>query len=326
MSVLGLIGSGASALAGSGAVGPLISGLFGASNTDKTNRANKDAVDAQNKSNELIAQQNLAFQRENLDYQKALQQKIFEREDSSYQRTVKDMRAAGLSPLAMNGTNGAGEAIATAPLENQYQANAFTNRQPKDYSFIGTAMQNAMDNYAMLTNLKQQQEMNDAQISNINAQTASTLAQTDFFNLSADARLQGLYHDNKLKGAQYVNAIESAANTRLMNIYQSLQNHSASDISRYNKFFGINDNMSPQERKLALAFKMAGIDLFQKKYNSKDISNNLTNFFFQADQLNKFFGQDFDFNPITGALNYFGNKAKDSTKYSWHDLFYRLKK
>lgn len=74
-----------------------------------------------NEVNSKIANQNLAFQRENLDYQKALQQKIFDREDSAYARTVQDMRNAGLSPLTMSGTNGAGEAIATTPLHNDYQ-------------------------------------------------------------------------------------------------------------------------------------------------------------------------------------------------------------
>lgn len=71
--------------------------------------------------NQQIAEQNLAFQRENFEYQKALQQKIFDREDSAYQRTVADMRQAGLSPLMMNGTNGAGEAIQTEPLHNDFQ-------------------------------------------------------------------------------------------------------------------------------------------------------------------------------------------------------------
>lgn len=71
--------------------------------------------------NKEIADQNLQFQRENFEYQKALQQKIFDREDSAYQRTVADMRQAGLSPLMMNGTNGAGEAIQTQPLHNDFQ-------------------------------------------------------------------------------------------------------------------------------------------------------------------------------------------------------------
>lgn len=74
-----------------------------------------------NEVNYEVAQQNLAFQRENLEYQKALQQKIFDREDSSYARTIQDMRNAGLSPLIMSGTNGAGEAIATQPLHNEFQ-------------------------------------------------------------------------------------------------------------------------------------------------------------------------------------------------------------
>lgn len=74
-----------------------------------------------NQLNKQIAEQNLNFQRENLDYQKALQQEIFNREDTSYQRTVEDMRNAGLNPLVMNGTNGTGEAIATTPLHNDMQ-------------------------------------------------------------------------------------------------------------------------------------------------------------------------------------------------------------
>lgn len=56
---------------------------------------------------------NVQFQREKLAYDKQLQQQIFQREDTAYQRTADDMRAAGLNPLSMNGTNGAGEAIQT---------------------------------------------------------------------------------------------------------------------------------------------------------------------------------------------------------------------
>lgn len=61
---------------------------------------------------------NLAFQQENLDYQKALQQKIFAREDTAYQRTVRDMRLAGLNPISMQGSNSSGEAVATTPIES----------------------------------------------------------------------------------------------------------------------------------------------------------------------------------------------------------------
>lgn len=69
-------------------------------------------------SNEKVAKQNLDFQKEKLEYDKQLQQQIFNREDSAYQRTVKDMRSAGVSPLAMQGTNGAGAVVTTEAPQN----------------------------------------------------------------------------------------------------------------------------------------------------------------------------------------------------------------
>lgn len=75
-----------------------------------------------NKTNKEIAEKNLAFERENLEYQKELQNKIFDREDTAYQRTVNDMRASGLNPLTMKGTNGAGQAIQTTAPQNKFVA------------------------------------------------------------------------------------------------------------------------------------------------------------------------------------------------------------
>lgn len=60
---------------------------------------------------EMQNQQNLQFQQDNLDYQKQLQQQIFDREDTAYQRMLADTRAAGLAPAAQG--NAAGEAIPT---------------------------------------------------------------------------------------------------------------------------------------------------------------------------------------------------------------------
>lgn len=90
----------------------------------ETNAANAASVQQANETNYKIAQENLAYQRELFDYNKLLQERIFDREDNAYQRTVADMRKAGLSPLMMNGTNGAGEAIAQTALNNGYQAQA----------------------------------------------------------------------------------------------------------------------------------------------------------------------------------------------------------
>ena len=54
----------------------------------------------------------IAWEREqyinNRDYNRALQQQIFEREDTAIQRAVQDAGKAGLSPLSVAGGNGAG--------------------------------------------------------------------------------------------------------------------------------------------------------------------------------------------------------------------------
>ena len=71
--------------------------------------------------NEQIARDNLAMQQADLEYQKDLQQQIFAREDTSYQRTMNDLRKAGLSPLSMNNTNNSGAVITTTAPQRMTQ-------------------------------------------------------------------------------------------------------------------------------------------------------------------------------------------------------------
>lgn len=98
-----------------------------------TNALNRAIASDTNATNKQIADENLAFQRENLEYQKELQKQIFEREDTAYQRTKQDMLNAGLNPLSMQGTNGAGEAIATQPMNNNFQSQIGAPMQAPQY-------------------------------------------------------------------------------------------------------------------------------------------------------------------------------------------------
>lgn len=77
-----------------------------------------------NTTNNKIAKQNLKFQEKQLDYQKALQQEIFNREDTAHRREVNDLRQAGINPLATaNGGQGlgAGAIVNTEAMHNDYE-------------------------------------------------------------------------------------------------------------------------------------------------------------------------------------------------------------
>lgn len=94
-----------------------------------------------NLTNQYIGEKNLELQQETFNYNKELQQELFNREDSSYQRTVEDMRKAGISPLTLTGgTNSAGEAIAQTAPQNSYIAQP-ENTLQNLLSVLSTAQQ-----------------------------------------------------------------------------------------------------------------------------------------------------------------------------------------
>ena len=253
MGILSAIGAGASAILNSGIVPPVISGLFGLKQQDKANQAVNDT----NSTNMAIAQQNLQFQRENLDYQKALQQQIFQREDSSYQRTVNDMRQAGISPLAMNGTNGAGEAIATTAMNNDYKDSSYMKQFPNH-------VESALNTYSQLVALKQNQAMNQAQIDKVNAETEGIKTENRFSSLDFANRLAKSIMEKNNYAADYVGKTRANEFQRLQNIMQGYLNADAKRQSDYNSYFGLNPQMTPYERAASFALKFSGLNYRSK--------------------------------------------------------------
>lgn len=234
MGFLSALASAGSSILGSGAIPAVIGGLFGSRDTDKTNQANKDIASDVNSSNEAIAQQNLEFQRENLEYQKALQQQIFEREDTAYQRTVADMRNAGLSPLSMQSTNGAGEAIATNALNNDFRAQGYTAQKANTGEIVASALG------AGLSQLSEQIFQRD----NLRAQSRKTNAEAE------SMEIENLYKSNmlfeKLKGLRY-------GNTRMSQDMFNLARK-----TDYESHFGIVDGMTEMERTAQILAKSLG--------------------------------------------------------------------
>ncbi len=120
---------------------------------------------------------------QNFEYQKALQQQIFGREDNAVQRRVADLQAAGLSKtLAAGDGAGAGSVVSTSPFAGSFNGKA---PQMSQVDLLSTAL-SLVDAAALIkkTNaeaenlLKQNEKMdsemivNDAQTSWIKAKTA----------------------------------------------------------------------------------------------------------------------------------------------------------
>lgn len=144
-------------------------------------------------------ERNIDMQRENLAYQRDLQQQIFNREDTAVQRRVKDLKAAGMNPLlAAGGAASSGAAVqTTAPHSDN-----------PDFNFMGNmlALKRQSTDISMT---KAQQELVNEQRRGVEKENKLKQKTIDWYNdhpgvapgvditKTAAAGLKGLYESGK---------------------------------------------------------------------------------------------------------------------------------
>lgn len=109
---------------------------------------------------------------ENRDYTRALQQTMFDREDTAYQRAVDDARSAGLSPLAITGGASAG-AVVSSP-----SASVSSGSRAPDYLSAFSAMA-SLRNTTRMTNAQIERLEEQSDIDWYKAKTERAKADSD---------------------------------------------------------------------------------------------------------------------------------------------------
>lgn len=133
--------------------------------TNETNETNVEATNAANKTNVTSTNKvNQEINQSQLDYQFAIQQQEWERNDTQYQRQVADLQAAGLSPLAATSGYGSGTALG-APAQNSMQA-------PIAEAFQAIAPQ--FDGNSLVQSILRSNELGETRRHNIKAETQKT--------------------------------------------------------------------------------------------------------------------------------------------------------
>lgn len=120
----------------------LLLGLIGLIGGAAVASSNRKSVQETNQANKEINEENLAFQREQFDYQKQLNQLQMEREDTAFSRLASDAQKNGINPMALAGSSGA----STSPLSSTSFGGVSANQIPniQQNNIVGDAISNAV--------------------------------------------------------------------------------------------------------------------------------------------------------------------------------------
>lgn len=173
-------------------------------------------------------ERNYQLQKETLEYQKQLQQKIFEREDTAVQRRKADLIAAGMNPLLAAGSSaGAGSVIPVITPQ----------KKPDLYpDGIGQGISRTIDEIiqnqkigAEIDNLREQEKLLIANEEKIRAETKSI--NENFFNIKLDADLKRA--ELIQKNLNYDISLEQLRGLTISNAIQQLSLNEKTRLEQY---------------------------------------------------------------------------------------------
>lgn len=191
------------------------------------------------KTNEL----NYKLQRDMFEYQKELQQKIFDREDTAVQRKKADLISAGFNPLLAAGGSGAGAGSIVSTITPQKQPNLFTDGIGQGISrTIDEIIQNQKTG-AEIDKIKAEQSFLEQNKYKIEAETKNI--EQNLFNLKADFDNKNL--DNMLKSVGYDISLEQLKGLTIGNAIQQISLNQKTALEQFALKTGLPANLITPE-------------------------------------------------------------------------------
>lgn len=193
------------------------------------------------------AKENLALQREQFDYQRNLQQQMFEREDNQWQRAYQDALAAGMNPAALSSGNEAGEVV---PTEVPQEDASWTKQLGQGLSDLSRMVPNMNQMYSTLSQMQVAEAQSgyyQAMANKANVEAARIGAGENFWDKEWQAKIE-----NMVTGSGK-NRSEVLKNISLSGYFDQMTAHTKKIVDNFDNAFELEKTLKTAQAALASA-------------------------------------------------------------------------